>query len=486
MKCRKCNLPIQKEDKVCPHCGAKIKRPAKLIFLSSLALILVMGVVIATFWFQDGLPNVKDQTAKQDPVSVTDSDDNDKDDKNKDKEKAEKEKPKKDTEQQDKQSTDNENKNATEKPTKNNNDSDQTDDEYIVGENAAPKDEPKIKKQKMDLEQKEETTNDVSTEDIQKTVYTVTTDEMQGSGFLYDWNGSVITNAHVVEGWTKATVQTSDGQSYKGQVIGYSNKTDVAVISVPELKGKKPATINSGKSFPIGEEIIALGSPNGTSKTTYGYITGKNRSFVIGSFVYDNLYQISAPIASGSSGGPLITKNSKEIIAINSAQSTTDLSIGFSIPMNQVANLIQSWINSPMSNDDLLAEFYGDDGDPMIGEEWDEEEGYFEEGDISEDDDHYNYWEDEEKDSDKEDHDKVNEDKDENKDQDKDEEKDKDKDKENSSDKEKQEGDDPDKEEVEDSTNDSEDKATDQEKSTKDQNHKKDTESSDHDKDDAA
>src|SRR5699024_10620194 len=87
MKCRKCNLPIQKEDKVCPHCGAKIKRPAKLIFLSSLALILVMGVVIATFWVQDGLPNVKDQTAKQDPVSVTDSDDNDKDDKIKKKKK---------------------------------------------------------------------------------------------------------------------------------------------------------------------------------------------------------------------------------------------------------------------------------------------------------------------------------------------------------------------------------------------------------------
>src|SRR5699024_8410573 len=183
------------------HCGEKIKRPAQLNVLSSLALILVVGVVNPTFWFQDGLANVKDQTAKQDPVTVTDSDDNDKDDKNKDKEKAEKEKPKKDTEQQDKQSTDNENKNVTEKPTKNNNDSDQTDDEYIVGENAAPKDEPKIKKQKMDLEQKEETTNDVSTEDIQKTVYTVTTDEMQGSGFLYDWNGSVITNAHVVEGW---------------------------------------------------------------------------------------------------------------------------------------------------------------------------------------------------------------------------------------------------------------------------------------------
>src|SRR5699024_997208 len=162
MKCRKCNLPIQKEDKVCPHCGAKIKRPAKLIFLSSLALILVMGVVIATFWFQDGLPNVKDQTAKQDPVSVTDSDDNDKDDKNKDKEKAEKEKPKKESRRRCRQPSDKGNKHGTEKPKQNKNTADQTDDEHIVGENAAPKEEPKSKKQKRVREQKEETTPDVT------------------------------------------------------------------------------------------------------------------------------------------------------------------------------------------------------------------------------------------------------------------------------------------------------------------------------------
>lgn len=480
MKCRKCNLPIQKDDKICPHCGAKVKRPAKLIFLSSLALVFIMGAVIATFWFQDELPNITDQSAKQNPVSVTDSDeDKDQDKNDKAKENTKKKTSEKESEQKNKPSTKddktNKDQDDTKKPTKNEN------DEYIVGENAAPKDEPKIKKQKMDLEQKEETTNDTSLEEIQKTVYTVTTDEMQGSGFLYDWNGSVITNAHVVEGWTKATVQTGDGQSYTGNVIGYSNKTDVAVISVPALKGKKPASINAGGSFPIGEEIIALGSPNGASKTTYGFITGKDRSFVIGSFVYDHLYQISAPIASGSSGGPLITKNSKEIIAINSAQSTTDLSIGFSIPMNQVSGLIQSWINSPMSNDQLLAEFYGDDGDPMIGDEWDKEEGYFEEGDISEDDDHYNYWEDEEKDEDK---DKEDEQEEVNKEDDQpsqNEEKDQDKDQEGSAESENEDQDDPDKEEV-----DEKDKTTNPEESTKDKEPKEKTDSPEHKKDEAA
>src|SRR5699024_12393375 len=91
MKCRKCNLPIQKDDKNCPHCGAKVKRPAKLIFLSSLALVFIMGAVIATFWFQDELPNITDQSAKQNPVSVTDSDEDKEQDKNdKAKEKNEK------------------------------------------------------------------------------------------------------------------------------------------------------------------------------------------------------------------------------------------------------------------------------------------------------------------------------------------------------------------------------------------------------------
>src|SRR5699024_8143719 len=203
---------------------------------------------------------------------------------------------------------------------------------------------------------------------------------------------------------------------------------------------------------------------------TYGIITGKDRSFVIVSFVYDHLYQISAPIASGSSGGPLITKNSKEIIAINSAQSTTDLSIGFSIPMNQVSGLIQSWINSPMSNDQLLAEFYGDDGDPMIGDEWDKEEGYFEEGDISEDDDHYNDWEDEEKEENKED-DQPSQN----------EEKDQDKDQEGSAESENENQDDPNKEEV-----DEKDKTTNPEESTKDKEPKEKTDSPEHKKDEAA
>src|SRR5699024_4421586 len=159
--------------------------------------------------------------------------DKDQDKNDKAKENTKKKTSEKESEQKNKPSTKddktNKDQDDTKKPTKNEN------DEYIVGENAAPKDEPKIKKQKMDIEQNEETTKDKRLEEIQKTVYTVTTDEMQGSGFLYDWNGSVITNAHVVEGWTKATVQTGDEQSYTVHVIGYSYKTDVAVISFRAL-----------------------------------------------------------------------------------------------------------------------------------------------------------------------------------------------------------------------------------------------------------
>lgn len=377
MKCSNCGLPVSKEDKVCSHCGKKPRSSAKFIMLTSFILIFLIGILLAAFWFKDDLPGISKQTAKQDPVKIVD--------KNNKKDNEEK------TDKKDNNSKISDKANETSEKA-NNTSKDKIKTEYIIGENAVAKDEPKIEKQHMDIEKKEDLSNYI--DDAKKTVFTISTPEMQGSGFLYDWNGAIVTNAHVVEGWTEAMVRTSDGQEFTGKVIGYSNKTDVAVIHVPELKGKKPFAVNKTGAFNIGEEIVALGSPNGQENSaTLGFLTGKDRSFVIGSFVYDHLYQISAPIAPGSSGGPLVSKNSKEIIAINSAQSTTDLSIGFSIPIYQVSQLIQSWIDRPMTDHELLKQFYGEDGDFVIGEEWDKEEGYFEEGDISEEDDHYDYWE---------------------------------------------------------------------------------------------
>jgi serine protease Do len=243
---------------------------------------------------------------------------------------------------------------------------------------------PATEKRELQDKQKHELTEIIAAS--QDTVYTVYTDYSQGSGFLYNHNGAVVTNSHVVEGATEVYVKAIDGSEHLGKVIGYSNETDVAVIQVPDLVGTEPFPLELTDSSKIGEEIIALGSPLGLENTaTMGYITGKNRSFVIDPYVYENLYQISAPISPGSSGGPLISKETEKIIAINSAESIEEASIGFSIPLFTVHGLIDSWIEQPMKEEDILAQFNDSNG------AWGE--GYFDGGDYAEDEDYYNYWE---------------------------------------------------------------------------------------------
>ncbi|MEN2466367.1 trypsin-like peptidase domain-containing protein [Ornithinibacillus sp. FSL M8-0202] len=246
---------------------------------------------------------------------------------------------------------------------------------------------PEIEKQELQEEQKRELTEIIAA--AQETVYTVFTPYSQGSGFLYNTEGAVITNAHVIEGETDIYVKTINGVEYPGTVIGYSNETDVAVILVPDLIGEEPFNLEVSNSSNIGEEIIALGSPLGLENTaTMGYITGKNRSFVIDSYVYENLYQISAPISPGSSGGPLISKSSEKIVAINSAESLEDAMIGFSIPLYTVHSLIESWINQPMTEKEILAQYYGDG---VRYDSW--SDGYFDGGEYSDDEGFYHYWE---------------------------------------------------------------------------------------------
>ncbi|MEN2768592.1 trypsin-like peptidase domain-containing protein [Ornithinibacillus xuwenensis] len=260
--------------------------------------------------------------------------------------------------------------------------------------NAATKDAstPISEKKELEDEQKNELTDIIAS--AQETVYTIFTQYSQGSGFLYNRNGAVVTNAHVVEGETQVYIKTINGAEYEGTVIGYSNETDVAVINVPDLAGKEPFPMEVSESSKIGEEIIALGSPLGLENTaTMGYLTGKNRSFVIDPYVYENLYQISAPISPGSSGGPLISKNTEKIVAINSAESIEDASIGFSIPLYTVQPLIESWINQPMSEADILAQFYDVNGDYIYGDSWNEGEGYFDGGEYADEEEYYDYWE---------------------------------------------------------------------------------------------
>jgi S1-C subfamily serine protease len=149
-----------------------------------------------------------------------------------------------------------------------------------------------------------------------------------------------------------------EGKEFTGQLIGYSNTTDVAVIRVPDLAKMDSLSLELTPSK-IGEEVIALGSPQGYENTaTLGNISGVDRTFVIEPFQYSGVYQTSAPIAPGSSGGPLINKLTGKVVAINSAKDIREENIGFSIPIHQIIELINKWISTPLSDDDIIAMFY--------------------------------------------------------------------------------------------------------------------------------
>jgi len=254
------------------------------------------------------------------------------------------------------------------------------------------KEPPTSPKAELTAEQETDLTDIIAA--AQESVYTIYTYGTQGSGFLYNNNGAVVTNAHVVEGEINVYVKTMNGEELPGTVIGYSNETDVTVIHVPDLVGKNPYPLELNDSANIGEEVIALGSPLGLENTaTMGYVTGKNRNFTIDNYTYHNIYQMSAPIAAGSSGGPLVSKESEKIVAINSAASTLDYSIGFSIPLYKIVDLVQSWIDNPMSEEEILTQFYNADGNFFFEDLWEYGDGYFDGGEYSDEDSYYDYWE---------------------------------------------------------------------------------------------
>lgn len=177
-----------------------------------------------------------------------------------------------------------------------------------------------------------------------------------GSGFLYNNKGDVVTNAHVVANVKNVTVKTVDSKELPGTVIGISKDIDVAVVRVQGLSGTTPLEMARDRKGEVGDEVLALGSPLGLQNTvTTGIISGIDRDLDIEPFHYEDVYQISAPITHGNSGGPLIDSNTGEVLGINSAGWETAGSIGFSIPITSVIPLIEGWVDSPMTTIPTLA-----------------------------------------------------------------------------------------------------------------------------------
>ncbi|ANU22466.1 S1C family serine protease [Planococcus donghaensis] len=178
-------------------------------------------------------------------------------------------------------------------------------------------------------------------------VYTLYTDLEQGSGFLINNQGDILTNGHVVLDASYITVKNSDGQEFNGNIIGKSETEDLAIVRVDELAGKEPLGIEM-EPVDIGTPVVAIGSPNDQSNTaTTGEITETDLDFS-DQFEYTSLYEMSAEIAQGSSGGPLIAADTGKLLGINSIIIEENPESGYAIPIYTVWDQLTEWINNPM------------------------------------------------------------------------------------------------------------------------------------------
>ncbi|MDQ0253070.1 S1-C subfamily serine protease [Evansella vedderi] len=201
--------------------------------------------------------------------------------------------------------------------------------------------------QDQGVSQQSKELSDVIRESQQRVVKIETPDGTIGSGFLYNDKGDIVTNAHVVAGTKDVIIISADMRQLDGTVIGISETTDVALVRVEDLAGEDPLKI-SFESPAIGDDVLALGSPFGFENTvTTGIISGVNRNFEIPPYNFEDVFQITAPIAQGNSGGPLVNSKTGEVVGINSAV-IEQTSIGFSIPILNVIGLLEGWASTPM------------------------------------------------------------------------------------------------------------------------------------------
>lgn len=199
--------------------------------------------------------------------------------------------------------------------------------------------------------------------------------ESTGSGVITTGNGEIVTNNHVISGASSIKATTSDGKSYTARVVGTDSKKDLALIKLQGASGLKTATLGNSNGIHVGDQVVAIGSPEGlTGTVTSGIVSALDRDVTVstdenqgqgqgnGQWPFEfggrqfngdtgsstttyKALQTDASLNPGNSGGALIDMNGN-IIGINSAMysassdstssSAGSVGLGFAIPVNTV------------------------------------------------------------------------------------------------------------------------------------------------------
>ncbi|HLC73450.1 MAG TPA: trypsin-like peptidase domain-containing protein [Candidatus Nanoarchaeia archaeon] len=175
-------------------------------------------------------------------------------------------------------------------------------------------------------------------EDVVKAVVNVRTNLGQGSGVIFDSNGYLVTNNHVINGATEINVVDYNGNSYTAVVIRTDTTSDLAALKI-EGNGFPYLDFEDISNVNIGDRVIAVGNPLGLSfSVTEGIISGLNRQVDNSGIGY---IQTDVPINPGNSGGPLVN-SAKKIVGITTLKISNSEGLGFAIPTNVVKNFAKS------------------------------------------------------------------------------------------------------------------------------------------------
>jgi 2-alkenal reductase len=192
-------------------------------------------------------------------------------------------------------------------------------------------------------------------------VVSISTGNSQGSGFMFDSNGHIITNQHVVDGTNEVEVAFSSGYKAYGTVVGSDSDADIAVVKVDAPADQiHPLAIGDSSTLQVGQSVVAIGNPFGLSGTmTLGIVSGLGRTQFAhasadgGFFSTADIIQTDAAINPGNSGGPLFNLNG-EVVGVNQSirtESVNELTgnavnsgVGFSISINLVKRVAEELI----------------------------------------------------------------------------------------------------------------------------------------------
>ena len=170
-----------------------------------------------------------------------------------------------------------------------------------------------------------------------------------GSGFVWDDAGHVVTNHHVIEGASEATVKLADGSSYTARLVGTSPRHDIAVLRIDTgFRKPEPVPVGTSRDLRVGQRVYAIGNPFGLDHTlTTGVVSALGREIQSATRRrISGVIQTDAAINPGNSGGPLLDSAGR-LIGINTAiysPSGASAGIGFAVPVDTVNRVVPQLI----------------------------------------------------------------------------------------------------------------------------------------------